>query len=818
MPFQNYIQLSRLDQAFEGVPFVNGSTAIAADFQGLETAWCGAPYAGTIGNIISSAPALGMISGSVRGIHLYHPTNSYRVEATVALLQSEAQVGSVGPSIAAIALLTFSEFYGYDPRITPNVQYYADFLGLDWMFNGEPLCQVPVNDSMDLLTLDYFYQGEPFSGATGPKDRIVRATAGVGIFSGAQLSLISSLLNSIMSASLTARILGIVPVLVPKVIGNLLLSGICGQIGLANWIYINGALGSAPVSCITGVRKGYFTPPSAQAVLSGSVIGVGIPSVQITGVVAVLSLLGVADIMPAYKGIVAEPAVMLLDISLDVTIQIRQRAWWGRDDFTIISLPLDNSWADSSVYNRAPTVVGSPVNTVTGMFGSGGSFLAHKDVTTYPYSTDFDIVQGDFNISFRFKPTIFPSWPANGQYDWRICSAVKFEWEWAFPYDPYYPDRGETWGNGWDLRVFDDGYGPQVRLTAYRDYTYIVLPNTLYKMHTYADVIESVPYTGEEMHEPVPLNKWISVTLGREGGQGFVIIDGEQKPVLTDFSFDGATTAFFNEIAGHGYSEGSYALDDGTEFVLGGSNPYSDDPFTNRVYSAALGVIDEFQIDKGACRVFTSTRPLPFPLTSGVIPNLIGGLFSGQAALLNFASRMGSRQIYECQFSGDGLEAVTIPISSFTARQRTDDPAYSEVGIPGLFHMAEIIARRNGLFSVFASVVSGDGSEVYQREMLFESSISTIIITASSSDGAVQNMTVSGYRTTEANEYPKTQPIAAATYISRTNGARTIRSRVIDIYLKPGDTVVFDDDTFIAGSISYYMSAIYGASMEIREG
>lgn len=817
MPFQNYIQLSRLDQAFAGVPFVNGSTVISADFSGLETAYEGMPYAGTVGNVLGSSPASGLLSGRVQGIHMYHPTNSYRVAAAAAALSAAAAAESVGPMVLLAAQLVFSEFYGYAPRVTPAVEYYNDFRGLDWSYNGEPLCQVPVNDVMDLMTLDYFYQGQPLSGATGPKDRIAYSSPGAGQLSGSQTGLISHLLPNVALQSIEARTGAIFPVVVPQVPGILVLEGSCVQVGFANWIYITGAVGSAPASMSAAGWRGFFTPPGAQAVLSGSVVGVHIPSNQVAGALGVLSLSGAADVGAAYKGVIAEPAVLSVSVVFDIAIQVKQQEWWGRDSWTMLSLPLDGSWADSSTYNRTPTVVGSPVNNVTGLFGSGGRFLEHQDVVTYPYSTDWNIVTGDFNISFRFKPVEQPLWPVNSQYDWRICSCVKFEWEWALPYDPYYPDRGETWGNGWDLRVVDDGYGPQVILTAYRDYIWSN-PPYIVQMHTYAVVLKNIPLDPDIYESAVPLNEWIHISLGREGEQGFVTINGVKKSVQYDFSFDGASTAFFDEITGYGYSQGPYAIDAGTEFVLGGANPYSDDPFSNRVYSSALGVIDEFQIDRGGCRVFSGNKMPPFPLSAGAVPDLIGGLLSCSASLLDFPSRTGSRRIYECQFSGVGLDAITVPISSFTARQRTGDSSYSEVSVPGLLRMADILARKDGFFSVFASVVSGDGSEVYQREMLFESAISTIVITGSSAGGANQAMTVSGYRTTEVNEYPKTQPIAAGTYISRINGVRAIRSGVIDIYLKPGDTVQYEDDEFIAGSISYYMSAVYGASMEVREG
>jgi hypothetical protein len=176
----------------------------------------------------------------------------------------------------------------------------------------------------------------------------------------------------------------------------------------------------------------------------------------------------------------------------------------------------------------------------------------------------------------------------------------------------------------------------------------------------------------------------------------------------------------------------------------------------------------------------------------------------------SFDSLRGCRRVFECVLSLGGQSDAVVPISSFTSRQRAGDPSYSEVIIPGLGAIDTVLARQTGTFTVSALIVKS--GVTHQREILFACDISSVSITGNNRD---QQIMLSGYRTSEAASVPAVIPVSGVTYRSLNKGITTLRKPEPDLYLKPGDTVQYDEDEFTAGLVTFSYSAMYGSSMEI---
>jgi hypothetical protein len=167
---------------------------------------------------------------------------------------------------------------------------------------------------------------------------------------------------------------------------------------------------------------------------------------------------------------------------------------------------------------------------------------------------------------------------------------------------------------------------------------------------------------------------------------------------------------------------------------------------------------------------------------------------------------------YECKLTADGQIPVVIPIAGFTSRQRAGEPSYSEVTIPGLDCLEQVMNRSLGSFIVSMLLVKA--GITLQREVLFESPIDRMTITG---NDRKQNIVLSGNRPAASNTGQQVIPLSGVTYRSLANGMTTLRTATPDIYLKPGDTVIYRGETFAAQSITYSFTSL-GSFMEIREG
>ena len=168
--------------------------------------------------------------------------------------------------------------------------------------------------------------------------------------------------------------------------------------------------------------------------------------------------------------------------------------------------------------------------------------------------------------------------------------------------------------------------------------------------------------------------------------------------------------------------------------------------------------------------------------------------------LLNLSDIARLRYLFEISGSQDGLEKVTIPISSFQSRRRNGKSTYLQVVIPGIDMADDIVARPNGLMSVIQSYEK-DG-EYLQKNTIIETDIERIDIY----DGAKsKSIILTGYK--QSTYAAKTVMLTDSVYRSVVNGE--IRHRFVDpcIYLNPGDTLIVGSDEITVSTMSYAISA-----------
>ena len=189
----------------------------------------------------------------------------------------------------------------------------------------------------------------------------------------------------------------------------------------------------------------------------------------------------------------------------------------------------------------------------------------------------------------------------------------------------------------------------------------------------------------------------------------------------------------------------------------------------------------------------------------------IGLVTGGIAGFKCLSVTTGVKRRYECRILCDGFDDITVPISAFSSRQRYGYPSYSEITIQGLQHLANVAARMDGYF-VVSAIISKDGEDLL-REDIFTAPIDKMTITGNPS---LQNTVLSGARPAAENPAPQIAPLRGIVYRSLSYGKLLLRSAVTDLYLKPGDSVTYDGDSFTARTITHSFTPT-GAFMEVRE-
>ncbi len=158
----------------------------------------------------------------------------------------------------------------------------------------------------------------------------------------------------------------------------------------------------------------------------------------------------------------------------------------------------------------------------------------------------------------------------------------------------------------------------------------------------------------------------------------------------------------------------------------------------------------------------------------------------------------------------DSLSDYTLPMKSFQGRSRNGEPTYLSCVVPCEDdYVTAINNRPNGSLIVeMAYLVNGVEEH---REVIIQVDFESVRI----DEGSInKSITLSGHRTESTAS--KHVIIKSGNYYSLTDGKYNYRITPPDLYLKPGDTLEVDDNTFSVGNISYIVS-VDNQRMEVAE-
>jgi len=158
-------------------------------------------------------------------------------------------------------------------------------------------------------------------------------------------------------------------------------------------------------------------------------------------------------------------------------------------------------------------------------------------------------------------------------------------------------------------------------------------------------------------------------------------------------------------------------------------------------------------------------------------------------------------RIYTFTLTGaaDGIADIVIPISSFQSRIKSGTPTYLSVVIPGTDYSSEINLRLNGKLVIRMGYLSND--EFILSEIIASVDFESIII---NEGGVNKSITLDGHKT--ETWIPKEVDLVGASYMNLDNGELRYRCTP-NIYVRPGDTVSINGDSFIVENITYSVSA-----------
>lgn len=162
------------------------------------------------------------------------------------------------------------------------------------------------------------------------------------------------------------------------------------------------------------------------------------------------------------------------------------------------------------------------------------------------------------------------------------------------------------------------------------------------------------------------------------------------------------------------------------------------------------------------------------------------------------------QQVYLLDITGaaDGLEDLRIPVSSWQATSQADDrSSYLQAIIPAANDLlADIAARGNGDLVISKGFILSDGTT--RTEEILRSSFGEFRYDRGPSR---LTATVSGYNSGQASQTSSTRTLSGVRSINYTGGKYRVRCD-IDLFLKPGMTVLADGISFQASYINYFVS------------
>jgi len=159
--------------------------------------------------------------------------------------------------------------------------------------------------------------------------------------------------------------------------------------------------------------------------------------------------------------------------------------------------------------------------------------------------------------------------------------------------------------------------------------------------------------------------------------------------------------------------------------------------------------------------------------------------------------------------SADGVADVNIPIKNFQARIRNGEPTYLQVVVPSLAYSSQINARPNGDLVIKQVVVKAGTVQLEQEIVRVEMETVTVDEGPKS-----QSITLVGHKTEAYIQ--RAVNLSDLTYKRTATGKRTIRTAVPDLFLRPGDLVTADGETWVAGMITMTVDVL-SQTMEVTE-
>jgi hypothetical protein len=235
----------------------------------------------------------------------------------------------------------------------------------------------------------------------------------------------------------------------------------------------------------------------------------------------------------------------------------------------------------------------------------------------------------------------------------------------------------------------------------------------------------------------------------------------------------------------------------------------------------------------------------PNPLTlsfPSVVMNVTAGLSVDDVSV--FADSEDYIITYICRLCPKfGAAILTLPMSSFQGRFKSGDPSYLSVVIPGLDYALEISNLLSSVDRISALALAGIGNPIPEGAgvvyMGFSESSAypelSVYIVKTFADGHViteqlmavtlekidteeggtnQSIILEGHRTKTYT--PKIVNLTGSSYRSSKDGKLRYRCAP-DLFLRPGDTVNINGETFTADDITIYKS-VESETFEFSQG
>jgi len=162
--------------------------------------------------------------------------------------------------------------------------------------------------------------------------------------------------------------------------------------------------------------------------------------------------------------------------------------------------------------------------------------------------------------------------------------------------------------------------------------------------------------------------------------------------------------------------------------------------------------------------------------------------------------------------TADGVDDITIPISSFQARYRDGESTYLSCVIPDISYLDAINLRLNGSMVVKMAYSVKGVIELIEDIITVDLDTNGVRV---DEGGNNQSLTLIGHRTESFSS--KTVSLQNVSYRRvDSSGKISLRCNTPDIYLRPGDTATYGSDSFVVGLISYTVS-VSQQTMEVSE-